>query len=446
MRDPADPWIVQDVSVIDQLGLFIRVALPTWAKGILLRRRWGVALAALWDLDRKAVRFLQQLRRKYGEGPLLLRVPGSPQVLLLSAEHVPTILDGTPEPFTPASQAKRKALAHFEPHGSLITSGPERSPRRQFSDDVLESSRSCHHLGGIFVGGIREETAKLLASLRSCQPAELTWPKFNAAWDAAARRVVLGDGAGTDTVLTEELARLRARANWVFLPELRALRSRYYARLAKHVARAEPGSLAEMIARRPPGRDGEHPLDQVTQWLFAFDGGAMATFRALALFASHPIQRERAQSEIEAWRGGRIDLPYLRAGFLEAVRLWPTTPVILRETTEAKTWGRALPRGTGLIIYVPFFHRDEERLAAAHRFDPEAWLYQDPRNMLPFVPFSTGPGVCPGRHLVAMMSGVWLAGLLDRGKPALVNRGSLSPSRELPGTLDHFAIRLQIRT
>jgi hypothetical protein len=442
MRDPADSWIVQDVSAINQLRLLVRVALPTWAKGIFLRRRWGVALTARWGLDRKAVRCLQALRAKYGEGPLLLRIPGHPQVLLLSPKHMQTVLDATPEPFTPASHAKRKALAHFEPYGSLITSGPERQPRRQFSDDILESDRPCHHLGDIFVRVIRDETTKLFASLQS-RPAELTWPKFHTAWDAAARRVVLGDGAAADSDLTEQLARLRARANWVFLPELRGLRARYYARLGKHLARAQSGSLAEAIARHPPRKE-EHPLDQVTQWLFAFDAGAMATFRALALFASHPIQRERAQSEIEAWRGGHIDLPYLRAGFLEAVRLWPTTPVILRETTEAKTWGRALPRGTGLIIYVPFFHRDEERLAAAHRFDPEAWLYQDPRNMVPFVPFSAGPAVCPGRQLVAMMSGAWIAGLLDGGKPDLIDKGTLRPDRELPSTLDHFAIRFQL--
>ena len=315
-------------------------------------------------------------------------------------------------------------------------------PRRHFSDDILESDRPCHHLGDVFVRIIREETTELLTSLRS-RSAELTWPKFYIAWGAAVRRVVLGDAAAADTVLTEQLARLRARANWVFLPELRALRARYYAELAEHLARAQSGSLAEMIARKP-ARDGERPLDQVTQWLFAFDAGAMATFRALALFASHPIKKQRAQCEIEAWRDGSIDLPYLRAGFLEAVRLWPTTPVILRETTEPKSWGKVLPKGTELIIHVPFFHRDDERLAAAHRFDPEAWLHQDPKDMPPFVPFSAGQAVCPGRHLVAMISGAWIAGLLDGGSPVLVGNGQLQPHRDLPGTLDHFAIRFRL--
>jgi hypothetical protein len=144
MGDPTDSWFLRDVSAIDQFRLLLRVALPTWVQGVFLRKRWGVALIARWDLDRKAVRFLQALRRKYGEGPLFLRVPRYPQVLLLSVRHLQTVLEETPEPFTPASRAKRKTLAHFEPQGSLITPGLERWPRRQFSDAILESGRPCH--------------------------------------------------------------------------------------------------------------------------------------------------------------------------------------------------------------------------------------------------------------------------------------------------------------
>ena len=59
--------------------------------------------------------------------------------------------------------------------------------------------------------------------------------------------------------------------------------------------------------------------------LFAFDAAGMAPFTAPALLDG---------SEREAGRAFR------RAAVLEAVRPWPTTPAILRDTTEATRWRR----------------------------------------------------------------------------------------------------------
>src|SRR5579883_1265870 len=102
------------VSVLDALRFLCRVVLPTWAKGIFLRRRAALAWAERRDLDRSAVHFLQRLRRAYGGGPLLLPNPGRPQALILTAADMKRVLDGAPQPFTPASREKQAALAHFE--------------------------------------------------------------------------------------------------------------------------------------------------------------------------------------------------------------------------------------------------------------------------------------------------------------------------------------------
>ena len=181
----------------DLVGFLVRVVLPTWAKGILLRRPIAVALAAKLDLDRKAVRFLQYLRKKYGAGPLLLPNPIRTQLLLLAERDVRRVLAEAPEPFTPASTEKQAALSHFEPHNSLITRGPQRGPRRQFHDEVLQSSQPC------------------MIALKHF------WP-----WCGAKR------GA-------------------------------------------------------------------VTQWLFAFDAGAIMTFRALALLLAHPVSFANAEPTLQ---------------------------------------------------------------------------------------------------------------------------------------------------
>jgi cytochrome P450 len=422
----------------------LRVVLPVWLQGVLLRRARALALAARFDLDRKAVRFLQWLRRRHGDGPLAMRKPGRPQLVLLSGADVQTVLQRAPEPFTPASEAKRAALTHFEPHVSLISRGGPREDRRRLHDEALQSGRPVHDLAPQFAAVVRDEAARLLSGLREGD--ELTWPTFVPAWYSAVRRMVLGERARNDHDLTDMLARLRGNANWVYLlPVRKRLRARYYARLNAHLSRAEPGSLAAMIARHGAAASGDAAADQVTQWLFAFEAGGIAVFRGLALLLTHAEQARRAGTEIEAWRNGEFDLPFLRAAFVETLRLWPTTPAILREAGEDTALnGVNLRRGTGIIIYAPFFHRDNERLANADRFDPSQWLYKDPAEAVPFVPFSAGPAACPGRHLVSLIGGAWLAALLDGGRLELVHPADLRPDAPLPGTFDYFSIRFRV--
>src|SRR5699024_3018475 len=120
-----------------------------------------------------------------------------------------------------------------------------------------------------------------------------------------------------------------------------------------------------------PAPPGTKPHHQIPQWMFAFDAGGWATFRALALIAAHPGAAQTAREEF----GRAPDLPHLRACVLESLRLWPTTPAILRDSTEATTWaGGTLPAGASVMIFAPFFHRDETRLRDAHRFAPQIWL------------------------------------------------------------------------
>jgi hypothetical protein len=109
-------------------------------------------------------------------------------------------------------------------------------------------------------------------------------------------------------------------------------------RIGRYLRRAEPYSLAGVMAHTHTTSRTEPP-HQVPQWLFAFDPAGMTTFRSLALLAAHPEHANRAQQEIGSHRGSeRQYMPYLRATVLESLRLWPTTPFLLRETTGATNW------------------------------------------------------------------------------------------------------------
>lgn len=427
----------------DKLALLLRVVLPTWAQGLMLRRRSFVKLAAAWDLDARAVRCLQKLRRKYGEGPVLIRVARRRYAVLLRTHDAKDALDHTPCPFSPASWEKAAALAHFEPHASLITQGPERNQRRAFNDKVLESASRHHSLAAGFLDAVRDEAVGLISSIDP--GGELTWCAFTEAWFRSVRRIVLGERARDDRDVTRDLAQLRARANWVYLRAIdKQRRDRYRRRLAAYLCNPDDGSLAKLAANCARDEATEQICDQITHWLFAFDAGGITAFRALALFATHPLELKCARSDLVAWRSGQIDLPYLGAGFLEAVRLWPTTPVILRETVRQAACGDvALEPGSGVVMYAPFFHRDDERLECANCFTPDLWLGRDPGEVSPFIPFSAGSAVCPGRHLVTLVGAAWLAAVLDARQVKLMPAHTYQ-DRPLPGSLDHFALRFRL--
>jgi Cytochrome P450 len=428
-------------SLKDTLGVLAAVVGPTVAKGPIIRRPAMVALAERLNLDRRAISRMQALRDRYGTGPLMLRVPGQPRAVILSPEHARLVLNQTPEPFATDSSEKRAALAHFEPRGVLISRGPERSERRRYNEEVLDSNSPLHRLAAKFVELVREELHDLLPTTN--RSSLLSWQEFSTAWFRLVRRVILGNAARDDGELTDQLAELRRQANWAMLrPIDRDLLARFLHRLESHLSRAEPGSLAAVMAATPHGAVTA-PVQQVPQWLFAFDSAAIATFRALALLGAHREYARQARVESMAVDPSAHPLPLLRAALLESVRLWPTTPMVLRETTSETQWGgKVMPEKTGILIYAPFFHRDG-RLPFADRFAPELWLKEEKAEPWCLIPFSAGPASCPGRNLVLLLAGASLA-LLIRDTTVKFASRSLDAGRPLPATLNHIALRFKL--
>jgi hypothetical protein len=429
-------------GVRDTLALVFDAILPTLGKGLIIRRRKVVGAAQQFGLDDKAVRRVQQLRRKYGRGPLLLSIPGRSMALVLTADHLNRILAGAPEPFAPATLLKQSALDHFEPKVALASHGAARAERRDFNERALEVERPVHSMAEQLLQQLEAEAQPMLEEARRRE--RLDWELFFTTWYRMVRRVVLGAGARDDEELTDLLGALRKRGNWVFLRSKdKDMREAFHARLDEYLARAEPGSLAARIASMPTTSETA-PSHQVAQWLFAFDPGGMATFRGLALLAAHPPVMARARAEIGE-TGSRPQWPLLRASILEALRLWPTSPAILRETTAETAWeGATLPAATSLLIFTPFFHRDDETLDFAHRFTPDLWLDGRAQDW-PLVPFSKGPAVCPAHNLVPMLGSAMLAAIIGGHEVALQTPKLLASPARLPGTLDNYSLSFRLR-
>lgn len=423
---------VPTASRLDTLKVGAGVLGPTLAGGVVKRRPKVMGVLEKMQADTSAVHLMQDLRARYATPLLRLAVPGRSFALVLSADEVGRVLADSPEPFSPANPEKRAALEKFQPHGVLISKGGERERRRAFNEKALETPQPLHRLTPVVLAKIQQEVAALPMS------GTLDWEQFAAMWWRIVRRIVLGDGARDDNTTTDLVGRLRLSANWAHLsPRHSGLRERALARLRGHLRRAEQGSLAEVIAQTPQTEDDD-PASQVGHWLFAFDAAGMVSFRALAMLATHPHVRQFAIEEAPT----APDLPYLRASVLDTVRLWPTTPTILRDATKEVD---SLPEGTGLLIFTPFFHRDDQNLPYAHTFVPDIWLDGRAQENPALVPFSAGPGECPARNFVLMVTSLLLAALVEKRDFLLTSGQRLGPAYALPSTLDNFGLTFSVR-
>ncbi|WP_068165196.1 cytochrome P450 [Rhodococcus phenolicus] len=436
------------VSGLRALRLTTTLGFPSVAAGVIARRPRSMALLERFGADASAVHALRQLRAEHGTGPLQVELPGRRLAVVLDPADVSRVLEDSPDPFDPATREKKGALSPFQPHGVLISQGHIRAERRKLNEEALDTPRTLHHLAEPIVEIVDREVGALVESaLRS---GSLGSDEFTRAWWRIVRQVVLGPSAADDTGITDRLKKLRANGNWsYFIPERNRLRDRFIEDLYRCVDRAEPGSLAGALAALPAG-GATDPVGQIPHWLFAFDAAGIASIRALALFAGHPGQREAARAEIAGSDSGTPQpYPYLRAAVLESLRLWPTTPMILRDSTRDTVWGPegerfTIPAGTGFAILTAGFHRDSDRVPFANEFVPEAWLDGRAESYPALVPFSAGPAVCPGRNLVLLVTSTVLARLLDAADFRVVSDPAPAPDGPLPNTFDNFGVQFEV--
>lgn len=428
-------------TVAETLAVLRDIQGPMVAKGPIIRRQRLTGLLERFDLEGRGVRRAQALADKYGSGPLMLAIPGRDMALVLDPDDVHRILEETHEPFAAAETLKRHALKHFEPKVSLISHGPERNLRRRFQEEALDADNPVHRMAEHFLPAVEQETSDLLARVEQ-RGGTLDWDLFSESWFRIVRRVVLGDSSRDDSEFTELLESLRGRGNWsLFAPVNRKGRARFLGRLQELLDRGEPGSLAQWIQSRTT-QDVE-PAQQVPQWLFAFDPAGMAAFRALPLLATHPEHMDTARAEAAAATDSVPELAHLRACVLESLRLWPTTPMILRETTRDVAFRNGvMPQGSSVLIFAPFFHRDDRRLEFAHEFSPQLWHRPRTRDDWPLVPFSGGPGLCPGRQLVLLLTSHLVARVIQDHDVTVASH-HLQP-RAMPALLDTYSLQMDL--
>jgi cytochrome P450 len=434
-------------SPLEGVRFTLQAMLPNVVQGLFRRRRRAVAAATKLNADGQAVGLLRGIRRARGPGPVWVRAGTDRMLLVLSTEHVRRVLEGSPEPFAPDPDAKRRGMSHFQPDALTISRGDAWRNRRRFAEAVLDTGRSAHRLADRFVSVTGEEVGAMLEEVATEEPPRLGWDAFQRSFARTTRRVVLGDAARDDEELGTLLAELMDEAN--SLPKEPSERLPVYlAKVRAHLDGAEDGSLAA-LSRDAPSDDATRVERQLTHWLFAMgDTLAANSFRALALIASHPAQQLEVEAELgavgELSGDAVVSLGYLGACLQEAMRLWPTTPILSRETIAETEWdGATVPSGTQILISNTFNHRDPERHAFADRFAPEEWTDGSAGEDWSFNHLSHGPQGCPGADLALLVGKAALASLLRQRRISLLEP-HLDPGKPLPHMLDFFALRFAV--
>ncbi|MDV7132957.1 cytochrome P450 [Williamsia muralis] len=416
------------------------------AAGVIARRPLVMAGLERVQADSTALKCARRLREQYGSGPVELVLPGRRILVILDPADVQRVLEESPDPFNPATREKKAALNPFQPHAVLISEGHLREQRRLVNVAALDTPRELHRMAGTIADVADQEADVLLSQMTKA--GSMSADDLLIAWWKAVRRITFGDAARDDEQTTDLLRKLRAAGNWSFLSRPHPMRrERFIERLYQYVADPAPGSLAAALGEIPttPAVD---PIGQMPHWLFAFDAAGIAMSRALALLATHPEQMQRALSEVGSDGAEPRTYDFLRDCMLESVRLWPTTPSILRDTTADTYWGddrsMVAKAGAGVIIQAPVFHRDPELANYANTFAPDIWSDGRAAARPDLVPFSAGPARCPGENLVLFTTSTFLAHLLRGGRFTLTSTPHLSPDAPLPVTFNNFGLRFEV--
>jgi cytochrome P450 len=160
-------------------------------------------------------------------------------------------------------------------------------------------------------------------------------------------------------------------------------------------------------------------VDQVAIFFLAgHETSASALGWALYLLATHPEVQARVAEEAAVLRpefGTVGSLRFTRDVFREALRLYPPVPMMVRENrVEEEFRGRKLRPGAQVVISPWHLHRHERIWDRPDEFDPDRWAGEGRESAREgYLPFSSGPRVCPGAGF-AMLEGTLLLAHLVR--------------------------------
>jgi cytochrome P450 len=429
----AGPTGLGSASLPEALGIVATGVIPALVRGLFSPRRGAMRLLTSLDADRRTVSLLTRIRGKYnGQGVRLLR---GRLIVLWGAAAIREVLDHSADVYASDAGAKAKGMAHFQPDAVTLSRGEEWRDRRKFNEAVLATSERVHPFGRRFLGVVDDEVERLGLS------GTLRWRDWEGLFDRITLRVIFGDRARDEQELTGLLEKLMGESNRLVALKPTDDYYEFYGALERHLIDPAPESLIARFADAPRD-DMTRVVHQIPHWMFAMrDTLGANMYRALAAIVADPEVERRVRQELEGADLADPDavdgLRYLEGCLHEAMRLWPTTPLLARETTRQTVLsGEQIDEGTQVIMLNVFNHRDGDHVENADRLDPERW--QEEGKDYRFNHLSNGTQDCPGGPLVLLLGKAVVVQMLARYQLSLDQPDTLKPGEPLPYMLNFF--------
>lgn len=209
----------------------------------------------------------------------------------------------------------------------------------------------------------------------------------------------------------------------------RYLRGETARTIARRRARGEPGRdlLGTLLEARDPetglGLSEDGLIDNLLTFVAAgHETTALALAWTLRLIADRPEVEARMLAEIAGLGASLAENPdgverltYTRQVLMEAMRLYPPAPLIVRRTVREVRLGETrIPAGESVHVPVYAVHRNRGLWDRPDAFDPDRFApaLHAARDRYAYLPFGAGPRVCIGMGLAITESLILLATLL----------------------------------
>jgi cytochrome P450 len=435
MTDKTLARAIPTISRRDAIVFNVAYVVPYFLQGIFTRSRFWVNILGRIHPDPMAVSFVSHLRRKYRNEYIYVYMVANKSLLVLDEEGIKRVLDNSPLIYADA-RLKRMGMSHFQPHALTISRGDEWKDRRAFNEGVLYHGPGGHQFLEHFLAIIRDEIARR----RSSTTAQLTWSDIDDLFQKIMLQIIFGKAARDDVELWGLLKQMLKESNRVFGLKKSSSYETFYAKVRHYLQSPEPDSLV-WLCTQVPSTETTRVENQIPHWMFAMNETlAINTARALALVTAHPEAEMRVRAEIADLSDAQAihRMKYLEACVQEAMRLWPTTPMLVRETVAADTLGgESIPSGTQVLILSSFNHRDRQAHTFADHFAPEIWL--DGRIDYHFNHFSNGTQVCAAKDLALFIAKAVLAILLHEHQYVL-KQPRLEPAQRIRHGYNYFKL------